>query len=132
MNLPGKISGTTASLITIGVGLWHFFIPSIWKWYSYFTENSNELITAIRAINFFFSLCLVLMGSITILFIWHKEIQIFYLKSLLTGMIILWAARVIMQVIYPQGSASALLQYSMLSIFIITLVLFIVSMFSFK
>lgn len=132
MNLPGKISATVASLITIGFGVWHFFIPSIWKWYAYFPENVRELIVAIRAINFFFSLSMVLMGSLCLLFLWHNDEKVFYVKALLISMIILWGTRVLLQVIYPQGSASALLQYGMLGIFTLTLVLYIMSMFSFK
>jgi hypothetical protein len=47
-------------------------------------------------------------------------------------MILLWGARVLMQVVYPQGTASALLQYSMLGVFITTLALFVISVFSYR
>ena len=122
----GKYLGTFGSLITIAFGLWHFFIPSIWSWYSYFAEGVDELVLGVRATNFFFSLCMVLLGGLTLLFIWKKIPSDFPLKALLFAMMILWAARVMMQLIYPQGSASAALQYGMLGIFGFTFLSFVV------
>jgi hypothetical protein len=131
MNLRGKICATAGSIITIAFGVWHFFVPAAWKWYSHLPEHESELAFAIRAINFFFSLSLVLFGSLCMLYTWHKTQQVFYTKTLLLCMMLLWGARVVMQVIYPQGSVSAVLQYGMLGVFILTFLLFFVSAFSF-
>ena len=35
--------GSSAS---IGFGIWHFFVPGAWKWYSYIDPNATELIVA--------------------------------------------------------------------------------------
>jgi hypothetical protein len=50
-----KVFVTIASTASIGFGVWHFFVPSIWKWYSYIDGRATELIVAVRAINVFFS-----------------------------------------------------------------------------
>jgi len=50
------------SVVSVGFGLWHLFVPELWKWYSYIDSNAKELIIAIRAINVFFSLSLILFG----------------------------------------------------------------------
>ena len=62
-----KILVTIGSVISIGFGLWHFFVPSIWNWYSYFDKTAIELVLAVRTINIFFSLVLVLLGIALIL-----------------------------------------------------------------
>ena len=64
------IFGSSAS---IGFGIWHFFVPKAWKWYSYIDINATELVAAVRAINAFFSLSLVLFGIVNILFIYAEK-----------------------------------------------------------
>ena len=53
-----RILITIGSLISVGFGIWHFFVPKLWKWYSYIDSRAKELIVAVRAINIFFSLSL--------------------------------------------------------------------------
>lgn len=53
--MPAKILVTVAGLVTMGFGIWHFFIPKVWNWYSYIDAAAPELIIAVRAINVFFS-----------------------------------------------------------------------------
>lgn len=60
MNQLAKILVLISSVASIGFGIWHFFVPTIWKWYSYIDINATELVAAVRAINVFFSLSLVL------------------------------------------------------------------------
>ena len=62
-----KIFTTFGSIISIGFGIWHFFVPGIWNWYSYIDKIATELVIAVRAINIFFSLLLVLLGTANIL-----------------------------------------------------------------
>jgi hypothetical protein len=61
------------SSASIGFGIWHFFVPRVWNWYSYLDINATELVAAIRAIYVFFSLSLVLFGIVNILFIYREK-----------------------------------------------------------
>ena len=54
LNQLFKILVTFGSLASIGFGIWHFFVPRAWKWYSYINTNATELVAAVRAINVFF------------------------------------------------------------------------------
>jgi hypothetical protein len=116
------------SVASIGFGVWHFFVPGVWKWYSYIDPNATELIVAIRAINVFFSLSLVLFGVLNILFIFSGNANRFSIIALLAATCILWLTRTAFQVIYPQGSLYPLLQYRMLSAFIFVSLCYIISL----
>lgn len=129
MDLLVKILVIVGSVSTIGFGIWHFFVPSMWNWYSYIDINATELVVAIRAINVFFSLSLVLFGVVNILFIYGDQSNRYSITIMLAATCILWLTRVAFQVIYPQGSVNPLLQYSMLSAFIIVSLCYIVSLY---
>ena len=73
MILLVKIFLIIGSVASIGFGMWHFFVPKVWNWYSYVDPNATELIVAVRAINVFFSLALVLFGVINFLFIYGNH-----------------------------------------------------------
>ena len=120
---------TIGSLISVGFGLWHFFIPSIWNWYSYIDPLATELIIAVRAINIFFSLLLVLLGIANIIVVFRATYDQFTYLVLISISVILWATRVILQIIYPQGSQNQILQYCMLSIFIFVLLCYLMGLF---
>jgi hypothetical protein len=120
---------TIGSLISIGFGIWHFFIPSIWNWYSYIDPQAIELITAVRAINIFFSLLLVLLGIANLIVVFRVTHDQFAYLVLISISVILWATRVILQIIYPQGSQNQIVQYCMLSIFIFTLLCYLTGLF---
>jgi len=66
---------TIGSLISIGFGLWHLFVPTLWNWYSYIDSTATELILAVKAINVFFSLCLVLFGLMNALLIYGERVS---------------------------------------------------------
>lgn len=123
-----KILTTFGSIVSIGFGLWHFFVPKIWNWYSYIDETATELIVAIRAINIFFSLSLVLLGIINLLFLYKIPQDRFSLIVMLGASIVLWSTRCVLQIIYPQGSQNQVLQYAMLAIFLIVLLCFSISL----
>jgi hypothetical protein len=116
-----KISVAVSGCVSIGFGLWHFFVPAIWNWYSYIDVQATELVIAVRAINVFFSLCLVLFGSMNILLIFDGKASRFSLMVVLGATCSLWTVRVIMQLIFPQGSAVPALQYGMLITFVAVL-----------
>ena len=122
-----KILVTIGSIISIGFGLWHFFVPSIWNWYSYFDKTATELVLAVRAINIFFSLLLVLLGIANMLFVFRKLKDRFSTMVILSISIILWITRVILQLVYPQGSQNPIIQYSVLSIFMVVFACFALS-----
>jgi hypothetical protein len=108
---------TVGSIASIGFGVWHFFVPRIWDWNSYLDPSAAELAVAVRAINVFFSLSLVLFGLVNLLLIHHKSGSRYPVSVVLGATCVLWAARVVMQLAYPQGSMSALLRYGMLVAF---------------
>lgn len=128
MNLLAKVLVTIGSSASIGFGIWHFFVPKAWKWYSYIDVNATELVAAVRAINVFFSLALVLFGVVNILFIYGDKSNRYSIIVMLAATCILWLTRVVFQVIYPQGSMSPVLQFGMLSAFIIVSLCYIVSL----
>jgi len=126
-----RICNTIASSITIFFGIWHFFVPTWWDWYSYLPTAASELTIAIRAINFFFSLSLVLLGGISLVFAW-KPASSFHNQLILLAMLLLWGLRIILQIIYPQGSAIPSLQYGMLAVFTLTFLLFLITLLATK
>jgi hypothetical protein len=109
------------SAASIGFGTWHFFVPRAWNWYAHMDPAAPELVVAVRAINVFFSLCLVLFGLMNIALAFGKEAGRYPLLVVLGATVILWTVRVVLQVVYPQGSASATLQYGMLAAFVVVL-----------
>ena len=117
MNLLVKILVIIGSIASIGFGIWHFFVPKIWNWYSFIDPKATELIIAVRAINVFFSFALVLFGVINLLFINGDHANRYSIIVILTASSILWLTRLSCQLIYPQGSLYPGLQYGMLLAF---------------
>jgi hypothetical protein len=111
MNSLVKILVTIGSTASIGFGIWHFFVPKVWNWYSYIDAKATELIVAVRAINVFFSLSLVLFGALNVLFVFGGRANRYSIIVLLAATCILWLTRLVFQVIYPQGSINPVLQY---------------------
>lgn len=128
MNIFARILVTIGSGASIGFGIWHFFVPSMWKWYSYIDPNATELVVAVRAINAFFSLSLVLFGLLNLLFIFGGHSNRYSIIALLVVTSILWLTRLSFQLIYPQGSLYPGLQYGMLAAFTIVSLCYIVSL----
>jgi hypothetical protein len=123
-----KIFVSVGSIISIGFGFWHFFVPAIWNWYSYFDKAATELIIAVRAINIFFSLLLVLLGMANMLFVFRKPPDRFSTMVILSISVILWTIRLILQLVYPQGSQNPTIQYGMLLTFILVWACFTLSL----
>jgi hypothetical protein len=131
MNLLGKSLVMIGSSVSIGFGIWHFFLPKAWKWYSYIDSAATELIAAVRAINAFFSLSLVLFGIVNILLIYGDKSNRYSIIVMLAATCILWLTRVAFQVFYPQGSLYPGLQYGMLSAFGIVTLCYLISLLGF-
>jgi hypothetical protein len=119
LSLLVKILVMIGSSASIGFGVWHFFVPEAWKWYSYIDINATELVAAVRAINAFFSLSLVLFGIVNILLIYGDKANRYSIIVMPAATCILLLTRVAFQVIYPQGTLYPGLQFGMLSAFII-------------
>jgi hypothetical protein len=119
-----KVFLAIGSATTVGFGIWHLFIPAIWRWYSYFPGNARELTLAVRAINTFFSISLIMFGILMLLFTFRKPMNGFYARSTSIALAVLWAVRVVVQIVSPQGTLSPLLQYGMLTAFILVFLLF--------
>ena len=129
MDLLVKILVMSGSCASIGFGIWHFFVPEMWKWYSYIDVNATELVVAVRAINVFFSLSLVLFGMVNMLLVYGDKSNRYSIIVMLAATSILWITRVAFQIIYPQGSINPILQYGMLSAFIIVSLCYIISLY---
>jgi len=108
-----------ASAATIGFGVWHLFVPSQWNWYSYMVKSATELVLAVQAINIFFSLSLILFGLVNLLIVFGETRSTYPLSVVLDASSLLWLARVVMQVMYPQGTINPVLQSGMLAGFAI-------------
>jgi hypothetical protein len=130
MNLAARILVILGSSASIGFGIWHSFVPEAWKWYSYIDANATELVAAVRAINAFFSLSLVLFGVVNILLIYGDRSNRYSITVVLAATCILWLTRVAFQVIYPQGSLYPGLQFGMLSAFVIVSLCYIIALIS--
>jgi hypothetical protein len=130
MNLLGRILVIFGSSVSIGFGIWHFFVPKIWTWYSYIDGNATELVAAVRAINAFFSLSLILFGIVNILLINGNKSNKYSTIVMLVATCILWLVRVAFQVFYPQGSLIPGLKYGMLSAFVIVALCYLISLIS--
>jgi hypothetical protein len=105
------------SLATIAFGVWHFTVPSTWNWYSYIASDATELVAAVRAINVFFSLSLVLFGVVEALIFFGCGADSRAAIIIYGATCLLWLVRVIMQTVYPQGALYPGLRWAMLGAF---------------
>mgnify|MGYP000406877799 CR=1 FL=1 len=128
MDLLVKILVMIGSSASIGFGVWHFFVPRLWNWYAYIDSHAAELVIAVRAINVFFSLSLVMFGIINILFVSGEKSNRFSIIVVLAATSLLWLTRVFLQVIYPQGSQYPGLQYGMLAAFTLISLCYVISL----
>lgn len=128
MNTLVRLFVMVGSGASIGFGMWHFFVPSLWKWYSYIDSNATELVLALRAINVFFSLSLVLFGFVNLLLVWGNNSNRYSILVILIANCILWLTRVAFQIMYPQGAINPLLQFGMLSVFVLISLCYLVSL----
>lgn len=123
-----KILTYTGSIVSIGFGMWHFFVPTIWNWYAYIDVKAPELVLAIRATNIFFSFSLVLIGLMNIVLVSSRHSSKHTIITILAVNIILWLTRVVLQIVAPQGTINFYIQYGMLSTFVLVLILYVVAL----
>ena len=82
-------------------------------------KSATKLVLAVQAINIFFSLSLILFGLVNLLIVFGETRSTYPLWVVLDASSLLWLARVVMQVMYPQGTINPVLQYGMLAGFAI-------------
>jgi hypothetical protein len=123
-----KIFVMLGSCASIGFGVWHFFVPRLWNWYTYIDSHATELVIAVRAINIFFSLSLVLFGMVNILMVYGGKSNRYSIIVMLAATSLLWLTRVFLQIIYPQGSLYPGFQYGMLAAFTLILLCYVISL----
>ena len=119
-----RILTLIGSVCMAGFGVWHFFVPKAWNWYSYIAPEATELVTAVRGVNVFFSLSLVLFAVADVLIVFGAKNR-YASIVLLTASAVLWAVRCALQAIYPQGSINPVLQYGMLAAFALIFACFV-------
>jgi hypothetical protein len=90
--------GTVLSLL---VGLWHFFVPWMFQWYRYIPQEYHNLIVGIDWTNFCFSL--LLSGLSFILLIWGKKVfeKNTEAATLYGFLVFVWLFRVALTIIEP-------------------------------
>jgi hypothetical protein len=128
LTLLAKVLVTIGSSASIGLGIWHFFVPGAWNWYSYIDSGAPELVAAVRAVNAFFSLSLVLFGLVNILFAYGARANRYAVVVMLAATCALWITRVAFQLVYPQGSINPVLQYGMLAAFVAVTLCYLVAL----
>lgn len=128
MDLLVKIFVMIGSGASIGFGAWHFFVPRLWNWYAYIDSHATELVVAVRAINIFFSLSLVLFGLVNILLVYGEKSNRYSIIVVLAATSLLWLTRVFLQVMYPQGSFYPGLQYGLLAAFTLVSLCYVISL----
>ena len=87
----------------------------------YIDAYATELVPALRAINVLFSLSLVPFGLVNLLLAHGPSADRYSILVVLGATCALWATRVVLQIVYPQGSMGPALQYGMLLAFVLVL-----------
>lgn len=123
MRTVEKILLIVGGSITLCFGVWHFFVPTNYKWFSYLTTVPNELKNAIKASNFFISAMLVILGVETLYFTIVESSEIAIIMILMSG---LWLIRTVYQIVNPQGSSIQHRAEVMTAIFVFASLCFII------
>lgn len=101
LNKLSRLSCIIASVLTVVMGLSHFFVPFIFPWERLIEELYPPIRWALFAMNYFFSLLLVWGGLLTLVteFKWRsvKGLR----KCILSGMGLFWLLGTIYEIIYP-------------------------------
>ncbi|MDP1817238.1 MAG: hypothetical protein Q8K92_22470 [Leadbetterella sp.] len=118
-----KILIVVGGSITLCFGVWHFFVPKIYNWFSYTPSMPSELKRGIEASNFFLSTMLVLFGIVTMYFAISEVSEI---KIMLITMSVLWLTRTIYQIVEPQGGFIPGLSEILTVVFFFTSLCFII------
>lgn len=88
-------------VVSAGFGAWHFFIPYLFRWYSYIPNAPRTLLVSIDWTNFF--LALLLCGTSVLLIVLHRRVlggepSAFAFYSFLTAV---WLTRIVLTAVHP-------------------------------
>ncbi len=121
-----RIAVFIGGIITLGFGIWHFFVPTLYDWGSYMVLLPDELMRGILATNFFLGFSLSIVGALTIIMcIWlWKNLAV--MRLWVWTMVLLWAVRFGYQALNPQGQMVPGLAVVMLIIFGLTDLCFLI------
>ena len=83
------------------VGLWHFFVPLMFQWYSYISDEYYNLIVGIDWTNLCFSF--LLAGTSLILLFWGKKVFSNNIEAITiyTFLTVVWLFRFLIALIEP-------------------------------
>lgn len=126
-----RICFISGGVITLCFGVWHLFVPSIHKWFSYVPDIPLELKNAITATNFFLSLSLILFGVLSLVSFHYFRTNASVMRLICLVLLVLWTARFVYQIFIPQGLMIPYLRYYLLIIFIIPTICFAISFMSY-
>ena len=121
-----RILLNTGLIISLCFGVWHFFIPYMYKWYDYLPDAPREIIVSIDWINFFFSL---LLTGISVLLIVNQKMLICRNKavySFYSLLILTWFSRVMITLIHPWHINYIAIDIIQISAFIFELILLLI------
>jgi hypothetical protein len=118
LDLLVKILVSIGNAASIGFGVWHFYVPKKYRWYFYIDTKATELFVAIRAVNAFFSLSLILFGVVNILLVFGEGSSTYSMIVVLSATCVLWVMRVVFQVVYPQGTINPVVRWGSLGAFV--------------
>jgi hypothetical protein len=96
-----KVLYYLGSALSMGVGIWHFFVPHLYQWYDYLPMQYENLIVGIDYTNYFFSLLLTGLSLLLILsgkkaFAANREIIVFY-----GFLVFVWLNRALITFVHP-------------------------------
>lgn len=99
-----KLSKTllvTGLILSSLTGIWHFFIPYMFKWYSYIPEAPRAVIVSVDWINYLFSLLLsgvsvLLLILVNEIFRKEKTALVFYVF-----LVFVWLNRIVLTIVHP-------------------------------
>lgn len=121
-----KVFYYTGTAMSMLMGLWHFFVPWMFGWYSYIPKEYEVLTVSINWVNLCFSL--LLFGISLILLLWGKKVFAYNREAItIYGfLVIVWIFRVILAIVDPcPPEANIWMSYGQLggSVFIMTMLL---------
>jgi len=98
-----KILYIIGLLLSACIGIWHFTVPYLYKWYSFIPNAPIEIIRSIDWINYFFSLFLTGLSVILLvyknkIFNKNKEILVFY-----GFLVFVWLNRIFITILLPMN-----------------------------
>jgi len=96
-----KIMYLIGLILSTLIGIWHFFVPYLYQWYSYIPDEYKALIVGIDWTNFFFSLLLTGYSILLIIMkekVFNKNKEMFIMYGF---MVFVWFCRVAITFINP-------------------------------